>query len=499
MPRGLQNRCEEFKIPLVGSIPTSPVLYPIADLRVNMDNKNLLLMTIPKIDEMLKDQRLIFLVQKASHQVVTDALREIVSQIRKEIINGKRTEPILKEDIITSLVEVMKEKQRRSLKRVVNATGVVLHTNLGRACLSERAVQAVLEISDCYSNLEYDTQKGGRGSRHSHVEGLLKKITGAQAAMVVNNNAAATILCLSALTRGKEVIVSRGELVEIGGAFRIPEIMEESGSILVETGTTNRTRLEDYRNKYIPDVTGAFLKVHTSNYKIMGFTESVSLHELCSVKKEFGIPVIYDMGSGFLTDPGNIGIDKLTAAEALSQGADVVMFSGDKLLGGPQGGIILGKKEYIEKMKIHPLARAFRVDKMTLAAMEATFFAYLDMNQALREIPTLRMITEREDILRKRADDLRQFLNTGCSNLRISVEACEDQTGGGSAPAEFLDGYAVVIEHPEFTSEQMYRFLRNATVPVLARIYHDRIWLSVRTIQERDFYDIRAALLRKRG
>ena len=455
-----------------------------------------LLRKLPKIDEMLQDEHLIFFTEIMPRQVVVETLREVIDMVRREIIDGRREEIPAVEELAGLVKQRVFEEQGKSLRRVINATGVVLHTNLGRANLSRRACESVLEAAGYYSNLEYDIKKGSRGSRHDHVEQLIRKITGAQAAMVVNNNAAATMLCLSALARGKEVITSRGELVEIGGSFRIPEIMEESGAHLLEVGATNKTKPADYRKAFHGEMTGAFLKVHTSNYKIVGFTQEVSIRELAALRdesEEFSVPVIYDMGSGLMTDLSGCGIGEPTVTEALKEGADVVLFSGDKLLGGPQCGVVIGKKEYVDRMKSHPMARAFRVDKMTLAALEATFFEYQDSKRAMREIPVLRMITETGIRLKEKAEKLCGQLSEAAPSLEFMVEPCRDQVGGGSAPLVMLEGYAVTVSGEDFNAERSERLLRKEELPIIARVARDKLWLSVRTIEETEFKWIREA------
>ena len=455
-----------------------------------------LLRKLPKIDEMLQDEHLIFFTEIMPRQVVVETLREVIDMVRREIIDGRREEIPAVEELAGLVKQRVFEEQGKSLRRVINATGVVLHTNLGRANLSRRACESVLEAAGYYSNLEYDIKKGSRGSRHDHVEQLIRKITGAQAAMVVNNNAAATMLCLSALARGKEVITSRGELVEIGGSFRIPEIMEESGAHLLEVGATNKTKPADYRKAFHGEMTGAFLKVHTSNYKIVGFTQEVSIRELAALRdesEEFSVPVIYDMGSGLMTDLSGCGIGEPTVTEALKEGADVVLFSGDKLLGGPQCGVVIGKKEYVDRMKGHPMARAFRVDKMTLAALEATFFEYQDSKRAMREIPVLRMITETGIRFKEKAEKLCGQLSEAAPSLEFMVEPCRDQVGGGSAPLVMLEGYAVTVSGEDFNAERSERLLRKEELPIIARVARDKLWLSVRTIEETEFKWIREA------
>ena len=439
---------------------------------------------------------LFFFTEIMPRQVVVETLREVIDMVRREIIDGRREEIPAVEELAGLVKQRVFEEQGKSLRRVINATGVVLHTNLGRANLSRRACESVLEAAGYYSNLEYDIKKGSRGSRHDHVEQLIRKITGAQAAMVVNNNAAATMLCLSALARGKEVITSRGELVEIGGSFRIPEIMEESGAHLLEVGATNKTKPADYRKAFHGEMTGAFLKVHTSNYKIVGFTQEVSIRELAALRdesEEFSVPVIYDMGSGLMTDLSGCGIGEPTVTEALKEGADVVLFSGDKLLGGPQCGVVIGKKEYVDRMKSHPMARAFRVDKMTLAALEATFFEYQDSKRAMREIPVLRMITETGIRLKEKAEKLCGQLSEAAPSLEFMVEPCRDQVGGGSAPLVMLEGYAVTVSGEDFNAERSERLLRKEELPIIARVARDKLWLSVRTIEETEFKWIREA------
>ncbi|MCI7796952.1 MAG: L-seryl-tRNA(Sec) selenium transferase [Lachnospiraceae bacterium] len=459
-----------------------------------MENRQLLLRGIPKIDELLLDEQLVFFMETTPRSVVVDAAREIIDRMRKEILAGTLDEIPEKDELISEICETITGKKKKNLRTLVNATGVVLHTNLGRANLCRSAVESVLSVADSYSNLEYDVKKGARGSRHDHVEKIITKITGAEAAMVVNNNAAATMLCLSAMAEGKEVITSRGELVEIGGSFRIPDIMEQSGAHLKEVGTTNKTKPSDYRNAYDPEKTGAFMKVHTSNYRIVGFTQEVSLTEMVALGKEYNLPVIYDMGSGLMTDLSRYGVDEPTVIDALNDGADVVLFSGDKLLGGPQGGILIGKKEYIDRMKKHPLARAFRVDKMTLAAMEATFFEYLDMETAKKTIPVLQMITIPQDELTERAYALIDAIRNVTDAYHLDVVSCKDQIGGGSAPTVRLNGSAVSVSSDTIPAEKLERLMRKAETPVIVRVAHDELILSVRTIRESELETVAAAL-----
>ena len=460
-----------------------------------MDNRQLLLRGLPKIDELLLDEQLVFFMESTPRSVVVDAAREIIDELRREILSGEREDTPEKDELIAEICDRITGQKKRNLRTLINATGVVLHTNLGRSNLCRAAVESVTAVADSYSNLEYDLKKGARGLRHDHVEKIIAKITGAEAAMVVNNNAAATMLCLSAMAFGKEVITSRGELVEIGGSFRIPEIMEQSGAHLKEVGTTNKTKPSDYRNAYDPEKTGALMKVHTSNYRILGFTQEVTLKEMVDLGKEMNLPVIYDMGSGLMADLTRYGVDEPTVLDAVNDGADVVLFSGDKLLGGPQGGILIGKKEYIDRMKKHPLARAFRVDKMTLAAMEATFFEYLDMENAKKTIPVLQMITVSGEELQNKADRLIEAIKARTDAFTLGSEPCKDQVGGGSAPTVRLNGIAVSIASETVPAERLERLFRRAETPVIVRVAHDKVLLSVRTIKEEEIETAASAVL----
>ena len=464
-----------------------------------MDNMQDILRRIPKIDEVLQNQRLVLFYGTTPRSVIVESVRETIDNLRKEILSGNTEGLDNEEALMDEIVDSIIAKKKKTLRRVINATGVVLHTNLGRAQLSKAAAQAVMDIADNYSTLEYDLKKGTRGSRQDIVENIVKKVTGAEAAMVVNNNAAATMIVLASMARGKEVVVSRGELVEIGGSFRIPEVMSESGAILREVGATNKTKVSDYERAYDPELTAAFMKVHTSNFRIIGFTEDVSLPDMVALGREKGVPVIYDMGNGLMVDLQRYGVNEPTVMDALKADPDVILFSGDKLLGGPQGGIIIGKKKYIDQMKKHPLARAFRVDKMTLAALEATFYQYLDMDKAMKEIPTLAMISASREELQDKAADLIRALQEKAPEYEYDTEAVTDQVGGGSAPANYLEGIAVSIRNTGLTAEQMERRLRKAEVPVIARISHEHILLDVRCIKEEEYGLVAEAVAQTKG
>lgn len=452
-----------------------------------MEHLQMLLRKLPKVDEVLQDEHLFLLYEDMPRPLILEAVREIIDDFRAGILNGSIAAAPSQEEVAELVLQSIGSKQKKVLRRVLNATGVVLHTNLGRARLSDAATEAVAEIADSYCTLEYNLVSGSRGSRHDIVEGIVKRVTGAEAAMVVNNNAAATILVLASLARGKEVVVSRGELVEIGGSFRIPDVMSESGAVLREVGATNKTKISDYRSAYEADHTALFMKVHTSNYRIIGFTQEVSLAEMAELGKELSVPVVYDMGSGLMVDLKRYGIHEPTVTDALNAGADVVLFSGDKLLGGPQGGIIAGKKSYIDQMKKHPLARAFRVDKMTLAALEATFMQYIDKEKSLKEIPVLRMLSAGPEELEERANRLKVMLLAGCPQFQYEVESCIDQVGGGSAPMDSLPGFAVAVSRYGFHANKLEEQLREAPIPVIARIHHDKVLLDVRTLEDEEF------------
>ena len=451
-------------------------------------NKNEILRKIPQVDEILKDEKLASVVESTPHDFLVSCIREVLVDLRANILNGVE-DKIDKDSLAEKIKDKVSKKSKRSLRRVINATGTVLHTNLGRAVISKDAVNAMMDVACNYSNLEYDIKAGKRGNRQSHIEKIITAITGAESAMVVNNNAAATILVLAALAEDKEVIISRGELIEIGDSFRLPDVMGESNAILREIGSTNKTKLNDYIDAIDENKTAAILKAHTSNYKIVGFTEQVELKELIPLGDKYNLPIIYDMGNGLIVDLNEYGIDEPTVRSLVNIGADIVLFSGDKLLGGPQAGIIVGKAKYITKMKKHPLARAFRVDKFTLAALNSTLFEYYDEKRAKKNIPILNMITMSEDELKKKAEMLMELLKkSGVVNdkTKIEIEKVKDQVGGGTAPTVYLPGYAVTFYIEGKPAEKIERDLRELEVPIIARVAHDKIYLDVRTILDDD-------------
>ena len=374
-----------------------------------------------------------------------------------------------------------------NLRRVVNATGIVVHTNLGRSLLSRESISNLMDLAGHYSNLEFNLSQGRRGSRYSAVEDLLCELTGAESAMVVNNNAGAVFLCLETLASGKSVVISRGQLVEIGGSFRIPDVMAKSGAILKEVGTTNRTHFQDYE-KAIEHNTGLLLKVHTSNYSIVGFKAEVSLEDLVTLGKRYRIPVMEDLGSGTLIDFSKYGwIKEPTVQESINAGVDVVTFSGDKLLGGPQAGIILGRKVHIDRIKSNPLTRALRIDKLTLGALESTLRHYRDPEKAVLQIPTLRMLTRPLGEIQNQAEALAEKLNQmEGGRVRARVVDLASKAGGGSLPLLELPSKCVSVAVEGKSENDIELFMRTAEPPVIGRIENDRFVMDLRTVQDED-------------
>lgn len=400
---------------------------------------------IPAINKILLTKQIEKITKKYPETFVKEIIKKEIAKIKEKIIKKEQQEiPSLKE--IVEIIETkVKEEDKNSLRRVINATGTILHTNLGRSLLSESVKENLINVAFNYSNLEFNIDEKKRGSRYTHLKDIIKRLTGAEDVLVVNNNAAAVMLALNTIAKEKEIIVSRGELVEIGGAFRIPEIIKLSGGVPVEVGTTNKTHLKDYE-KEINEQTGALLKVHTSNYKILGFTESVTNEQIAKLAKEKKLISMNDLGSGQFVDFKEYGLPKeSTVKEIVESGIDIVTFSGDKLLGGPQAGIIVGKKEYIEKMKKNQLTRALRVDKMTISALEATLKLYLDEKKALKEIPTLHMISISKEKLQEKAKTFANLLDKNKYDIEINKDKAE--VGGGSFPASYLESVVVKLEH----------------------------------------------------
>jgi len=448
------------------------------------------LRSLPSVDALLQRVQGDAALKGIPRARIVQAVREALVGERGRLVEGvKRAGAVTPLDADALARRVVAELSRAgafSLAPVINATGVVLHTNLGRALLSPLALERLRRVGSAYSNLELDLKTKERGSRYVHVDGLLKRLTGAPASLVVNNNAAAVLLALESLARGKEVIVSRGELIEIGGEFRIPDIMRRSGAILREVGTTNRTHLKDYADAIGPE-TALLLKVHTSNYRVLGFTAQVPTRDLVELGRSRGIPVMEDLGSGCFVDLRPYGFPyEPTVQEAVAAGLDLVSFSGDKLLGGPQAGIVVGKTELVERLKKNPLNRALRIDKLTLAGLEATLYAY-EAGNALETIPTLRMLTERLAAVRRRARRLLRRLSPPvAAALGAALVEGRAQVGGGSLPLVELPTVALAIGTPERSAQQLDQALREGEPPVIGRIADDRLLLDCRTVLNSD-------------
>ena len=438
------------------------------------------LRNLPSVDETVRD-----LSQRWEEQyprwALVRAVQQEIARIRALILKGEATalqvDPALLEDRIQRLLTP-------SLRPVFNATGVVVHTNLGRAPLGQAALDRVVQVASGYSTLEYSLEQRERGSRHVHVASLLQEITGAEDAVVVNNNAAAVLLCLTALARGQEVVVSRGELVEIGGSFRIPDVMAASGALLREVGTTNRTHPQDYVAAINED-TALLFKAHRSNFALVGFTAEVGSEELAAIGRERGVLTVYDLGSGTLLDLSQFGLPRETSVQqALEHGIDLVCFSGDKLLGGPQAGIIVGRGECVERLRSHPLMRPLRPDKMTLASLAATLECYRD-GDALERVPVTVMLSTPPEVLKQRAQRLCAALGRGVSgSWTFALQEVSSRVGGGALPLASPRSWAVAVEHPDLSADRVEALLRSADPPVVARIEQDRLLLDVRTITD---------------
>src|SRR6267142_331464 len=442
-----------------------------------------LLRQIPSVDELLAQPRLAALAQRVNRELLVEITRTVLADLRGRI-TGEGAAAVIAldssalEERITSMVE---QVLASSLQPVINATGVILHTNLGRAPLSGAAAEEIRRSATSYSNLEYDLEAGARWKRDVHVAQLLERLTGAESAIVVNNCAAAVLLVLAALAKGGEAIVSRGELIEIGDGFRIPEIMAESGAALHEVGTTNRTKIEDYE-RAINDKTRVLMRVHPSNFQMSGFTDKPELAELVALSKKTNLPLIEDLASGCLLDLSSFGIQEPTVRQSVETGVSLVVFSGDKLLGGPQAGIIAGKKDLVERVRRHPLFRALRVDKLTVCAMEATLHAYL--RGAWKEIPALRMLRASAADLAQRADNFLKELRPRLPGSGVKIELVEGESlaGGGSTPTQSLRSPVFHIRSEHHSAAQLEVRLRTGATPVVARIEEERLLIDLRTV-----------------
>jgi L-seryl-tRNA(Ser) seleniumtransferase len=432
---------------------------------------------LPAIDRLLQEPTVRAWLERHGRPTVVAALRQAVDEAREATVRTGAAPSLAA--ILERAAVHLTAATRPSLRPVINATGVIIHTNLGRAPLSAAAIAAMERVSRSYSTLEFDLATGERGSRHSHLERLLQAVTGAEAGIAVNNNAAAVLLALTALAPGREVIIARGQLVEIGGGFRIPDVLRQSGARLVEVGTTNRTYLSDYEAALTPE-TALILRVHASNFRIVGFTHSPSLADLAALAHRHGLPLLDDLGSGALLDTAAYGLaHEPMVQESLQAGADLVCFSGDKLLGGPQAGIIVGRRDLIERLKRHPLARAVRIDKVSLAGLEATLRHY-QAGEAVQAIPVWRMIATPAEALRRRVEAWVAHL--AAHGLRATVVPTQATVGGGSLPGETLPSWALALTPTDGAAQTLAARLRQADPPVVGRIERDRLLLDARTV-----------------
>ncbi len=460
----------------------------------NKPDKENLLKELPSVDEIIKSTQGNRWRETYPRSCIIKAIREVIDKKREAIMAGKS--PDLSSDCLYREIEPsIKLSVSKRLIPVINATGIVIHTNLGRAPLSDEAIENISRIARGYSNLEYNIGKGKRGKRYDNLRWIIRDLTGAEDAIVVNNNAAAVLLSLSALAGKGEVVISRGELVEIGGSFRIPDVMKLSGSVLREVGTTNKTHPGDYEEA-INENTALLLKVHQSNYRMIGFTDDVPAEEIVEIGKRHGIPVMFDLGSGCLVDLGPLGIHgEPVVGDIVKSGVDIVTFSGDKLLGGPQAGIIAGRRPIIEKIGRHPLTRAVRVDKLTLSALEATLIHYLDTEKAGSRIPVLKAIFQDEGVLKKRATRLLKGLSKqGMRDIEISLEKDYSQAGGGSLPGVDLPTYVVTVKSGTLSSSLIEERLRRGTPSVIARVKEGRLLLDIRTINDSELHSLISAV-----
>ncbi len=452
------------------------------------DLKKKALRRIPKIDELMLVLKSRGLLESISKGLVLQACRETVAEIRKAILEEGLSAPS-EDEVADRVQQKLSELHSFRLKPVVNATGIILHTNLGRSPLCGEALNDIIKVSERYSNLEFNLEEGKRGSRYDHVRGILCELSGAEEALVVNNNAAAVLLALNTIAENKEVIVSRGELIEIGGEFRLPEVMQKSNAILREVGTTNKTHLADYE-RAIGDRTGLIFKAHTSNYRIIGFTGEVALSELVETGRKYGIPVMHDLGSGCFVELNRFGLEREpTVQDTVAAGADVVTFSGDKLLGGPQAGIIVGKRAWLRKIAANPLNRALRIDKLTIAALEATLNCYLGGDEtAVSRIPALKALTEPISEVEKRAKKLlKKIVELKVDGLSAVLRRDYSMAGGGSLPGQQIPTVLIGLRAARISPNRFEAFLRNRSVPVIARISEDEVLLDMRTLTAAEF------------
>ena len=456
---------------------------------------NTSLRKLPKVQTLMDSANAAPLIDVFGREHVTEAVREKIERARTKLLaDAPMPEAILSERLFwTDISETLDQSREQSLKRVINASGIVIHTNLGRAPLAPEAIAAMSEIASTYSTLEFELDTGKRGSRHSHAETLICELTGAKAALVVNNCAGAILTVLSALAKHKEVIASRGELVEIGGSFRMPDVITQSGATLKEVGTTNKTHPADYADA-ITESTALLLKSHTSNYAVVGFSASPTRGQLAEIAKANSLPLIEDLGSGVLVDLTPYGLpNEPVVKDVIAAGVDIVTFSGDKLLGGPQAGIIAGRKDLIDQIKRHPMARAVRVDKLSLAALIATLELYRAPSDPIARIPVLRKISEPIDLVRARAEHLADHCSS-IEDLQTTIVPSKARAGGGSLPLQDLPSLALSLTHPDMSPDQLAEHLRAACPPVIGRISKEKLLIDLRTVSDEEISDLSSVL-----
>ena len=456
-----------------------------------------LLRSLPKVDELLKEDIFQRHLPVMDPKYLVEIIRSEIDKLRADILSEKTKEEIDKEKLIEAIDQKIQREFDFGLKKVINGTGVVLHTNLGRAPMAKEVRAALEDVLYGYCNLEYEIDSGQRGSRHDHLKSLLQKLTGAEDVIVVNNNAAAVMLVLSTMAKGKEVIVSRGELVEIGGSFRIPKVMEHSGAILREVGSTNKTHLRDYEEA-INENTGALMKVHTSNFKIMGFTDDVDTADLRPLADKYDLPIIDDLGSGVFLDLTKYGLEyEPTVMDSLQKGADIVTFSGDKLMGGAQCGVIIGKKEYIAQMKKNDLLRALRVDKMTISALTATLSMYLNMTDIEKRIPVLSMLSSTKEELLKKSETIYHMITKDHEGLKEQVEivSMSSMVGGGSLPTQLMDSWGLKISPKKMTTSHFEKRMRTTEPHIVGRVENDFYYIDARTIFDEEIRTLRDKII----
>jgi len=457
---------------------------------VKKDDKNMIFRQLPSVDYLLESSVIRGFLLTTPRALVLRAIHYVLDELRQKI-NRVQREDELPDLALPAVVDQINKQitilSQPSLKQVINATGVIVHTNLGRSLLAKKVITPFNTVAGCYSNLEYDLKTGKRGSRYVHVEDILIELTGAESAIVVNNNAAAVLIALDTIAKDKEVIISRGQLVEIGGSFRIPEVMRKSGARMFEIGTTNKTTIDDYEAAIVSN-TALLLKVHTSNFQTVGFTEEVPLDTLVALGKKYNLPVMEDLGSGCFIDFSLYGLTKEpTVQDSVAKGADIITFSGDKMLGGPQCGIILGKEKIISAIKANQLARALRVDKLTLFALQETLSLYRDEMKAIQQIPTLRMICQSYQSVCRRAKKLLNMIGR-VDNTNISLRLCDgfSRVGGGAMPLEEIRSRLLCISPGRLSAPYIVSLLHSYNPPIIARLEKDQVLLDIRTIQEKE-------------